>query len=167
MNSRISFLEHPFETEQEYLDSFLQFLPLTPKEAQREDKRNFRFEVMQTIETNELMVHYNETMNRLFLEEYKKRTNRGTPRDTFDIEQIKNDNLLPWILAQRYWINWNNRPIRCFLPKHIDKTASFSVTKDQKHFHCFWCWQSGSVLDLLMIMEGKTFIDSLKELWHP
>src|SRR5436305_3941209 len=44
---------------------------------------------------------------------------------------------------------------RC--PFHDERTASFHVRPDEKHYHCFGCQQSGDAFRWVMELEGLDF----------
>ncbi len=49
-------------------------------------------------------------------------------------------------------------------PFHTEKTPSFVVNPVRQSFYCFGCHEKGNVISFLMKIEGKTFIETLKEL---
>jgi DNA primase len=49
-------------------------------------------------------------------------------------------------------------------PFHDERTASFHVRPDEKHYHCFGCSESGDPFDFLMGVEGLDFKGALEEL---
>ncbi len=49
-------------------------------------------------------------------------------------------------------------------PFHEEKTPSFHLNVKGQYFHCFGCGIGGDVFEFLMRIEGKTFIQVLKEL---
>jgi DNA primase len=51
---------------------------------------------------------------------------------------------------------------RC--PFHDERTASFHVRPDEKHYHCFGCAESGDPFDFVMQTEGLDFKSSLESL---
>jgi DNA primase len=51
---------------------------------------------------------------------------------------------------------------RC--PFHDERTASFHVRPDEKHYHCFGCGQSGDAFDFVMETEGLDFRGALESL---
>jgi len=52
----------------------------------------------------------------------------------------------------------------CPLPGHREKTPSFHINSTENYFHCFGCGRSGDVFSFMEIVEGLSFIESLKEL---
>jgi DNA primase catalytic core len=52
----------------------------------------------------------------------------------------------------------------CPLPGHREKTPSFHINSTENFYHCFGCGRSGDVFSFLEVVEGLTFIESLKEL---
>src|SRR3954454_11728162 len=51
---------------------------------------------------------------------------------------------------------------RC--PFHDERTASFHVRPDEKHYHCFGCQQSGDGFRWLMEIEGLDFKGAVEAL---
>lgn len=49
-------------------------------------------------------------------------------------------------------------------PFHSEKTPSFTVTPDKGIYHCFGCGNGGSVINLLMEIDGLTFPEAVTEL---
>jgi DNA primase len=49
-------------------------------------------------------------------------------------------------------------------PFHQERTSSFHVRPDEKHYHCFGCQASGDPFDFVMETEGLDFKDALESL---
>jgi DNA primase len=49
-------------------------------------------------------------------------------------------------------------------PFHDERTASFHVRPDEKHYHCFGCSESGDPFTFLMLTEGLDFKGALESL---
>ncbi len=49
-------------------------------------------------------------------------------------------------------------------PFHQERTSSFHVRPDEKHYHCFGCQASGDPFDFVMETEGLEFKDALESL---
>ena len=49
-------------------------------------------------------------------------------------------------------------------PFHSEKTGSFTVNASKQIFHCFGCGAGGNVFKFLMLKEGMTFPESVREL---
>jgi hypothetical protein len=45
----------------------------------------------------------------------------------------------------------------CVLPTHQDKTPSFSVNTSKNVFHCFGCHEHGSIITMVMKVEGLSY----------
>ncbi|POR54088.1 CHC2 zinc finger domain-containing protein [Bosea psychrotolerans] len=53
---------------------------------------------------------------------------------------------------------------RCLLPGHDDKNPSFSIRRLNNSFRCFACGRHGSVIDLVIEMEGVSFNEACSRL---
>ncbi len=49
-------------------------------------------------------------------------------------------------------------------PFHQEKSPSFNVSQSKQFFHCFGCGKSGDVYTFLIEIEGKTFVEAVREL---
>lgn len=49
-------------------------------------------------------------------------------------------------------------------PFHNEKSPSFNVNAQKQFFHCFGCGKSGDVISFLSELEGKSFIETVREL---
>lgn len=49
-------------------------------------------------------------------------------------------------------------------PFHKEKTPSFSVSPERGYFYCFGCKESGSAIDFMMKLEGKSFPEAARAL---
>src|SRR5579875_1795792 len=49
-------------------------------------------------------------------------------------------------------------------PFHDERTASFHVRPDEKHYHCFGCSESGDPFSFVMLTEGLDFKGALESL---
>ncbi|MDY0000914.1 MAG: DNA primase [Polyangia bacterium] len=49
-------------------------------------------------------------------------------------------------------------------PFHDEKTPSFNVNPSRQFFHCFGCGESGDVIAFLMKIEGKPFMEVVRDL---
>ena len=49
-------------------------------------------------------------------------------------------------------------------PLHKERTPSFNVSKDEKLWFCFGCSEGGSVIDLVMKLQGLNFVEAVKYL---
>ena len=49
-------------------------------------------------------------------------------------------------------------------PFHQEKTPSFTVNKDKQFFHCFGCKESGDAIRFLMLVERKSFLETVEVL---
>lgn len=49
-------------------------------------------------------------------------------------------------------------------PFHIEKSPSFTVSREKRFFHCFGCSKHGSVIGFLMDREKISFDDAVRKL---
>jgi DNA primase len=49
-------------------------------------------------------------------------------------------------------------------PFHNEKSPSFNVNAQKQFFHCFGCGKSGDVINFVSELEGKSFMESLRQL---
>jgi DNA primase len=49
-------------------------------------------------------------------------------------------------------------------PFHAEKTPSFHVHEQRQFFHCFGCGEKGDVFHFLQMIEGRSFMDVLRDL---
>ncbi len=49
-------------------------------------------------------------------------------------------------------------------PFHQEKSPSFNVNAQKQFFHCFGCGKSGDVISFVSELEGKSFMETLREL---
>jgi DNA primase len=49
-------------------------------------------------------------------------------------------------------------------PFHAEKTPSFHVHEQRNFFHCFGCGEKGDVFHFLQMIEGRSFMDVLRDL---
>jgi DNA primase len=49
-------------------------------------------------------------------------------------------------------------------PFHNEKSPSFNVNAQKQFYHCFGCGKSGDVISFLAELEGKSFIETLRDL---
>lgn len=56
------------------------------------------------------------------------------------------------------------RNLKCFFPKHKDKTASLKIYENTNSFHCFGCWKSWNILNLIAEMENINTKEAYKKL---
>jgi hypothetical protein len=58
-----------------------------------------------------------------------------------------------------------NRMLKCPLPEHDDKTASFKISQKDNRFRCFGCGASGSSIDFVMRMKHCSFKEAVSFLF--
>jgi hypothetical protein len=163
----------PFESEEEYLVSFLWSKDWW---AEKESVyHNTRREVLKSIETNELSKmlwdkrrsweEWSELV-KLFEKEINARSSYGTTLERVDLGKLKSEvDILD--VVQHYVWDIRYRPwslIRCPLPDHNDGTASMSVKSDKWYFKCFWCGKWWSAIDFIMLMDGCSIKDAINKL---
>jgi DNA primase len=60
-----------------------------------------------------------------------------------------------------------NKLIHCPIPGHNDKTPSFSIFDNGKHFRCFGCGVHGDVISFVEQVRGISFRDAMEFLKDP
>ncbi|MBI4508929.1 MAG: DNA primase [Deltaproteobacteria bacterium] len=55
------------------------------------------------------------------------------------------------------------RSFKGLCPFHHEKTPSFHVLPDKRFFHCFGCQKNGDPFRFIMELEGKTFVEAVRE----
>ncbi|MDB4968687.1 MAG: primase [Myxococcales bacterium] len=76
-------------------------------------------------------------------------------RDRTDIVQVIGE----YVTLKRTGVNHKG-----LCPFHQEKSPSFNVNAQKQFFHCFGCGKSGDVISFLSELEGKTFIETLRDL---
>lgn len=88
--------------------------------------------------------------------------------ETYDKEAVRARIAMPQLCAQLgIELAQSGHRWLCCCPFHAERTASFTVTCEDKkgwHFHCFGCAAHGDVFDLWMRRQGGEFKDALKAL---
>ena len=57
-----------------------------------------------------------------------------------------------------------NYVLRCIFPGHEDKNPSFTIDREGGRFHCFGCHETGDIFDVVQVLKGCNFSESLKYL---
>jgi DNA primase len=76
-------------------------------------------------------------------------------RDRTDIVQVIGE----YVSLRRAGTNWKG-----LCPFHNEKSPSFNVHPVRQFFHCFGCGKSGDVFSFLRELEGKSFIETARDL---
>ncbi len=76
-------------------------------------------------------------------------------RDRSDIVAIIGE----YVSLKRAGTSWKG-----LCPFHNEKSPSFNVHPARQFFHCFGCGKSGDVFSFLRELEGKSFIDAVRDL---
>ena len=74
------------------------------------------------------------------------------------IEHIKQNLPIPDILPE----SRDKQTIKCPLPGHRDRTPSFHHYPETNSFYCFGCGRGGSVIDLLIYLNGWTLAEAIQ-----
>jgi hypothetical protein len=85
-----------------------------------------------------------------------------------DLESVKRDHSIVDELARRGIRHarafGNQVTYLCPLPGHEDTDPSFTVKKDTNTFRCFGCDRSGSIIDLIALLDNRDPADVIREL---
>jgi DNA primase len=76
-------------------------------------------------------------------------------RDRTDIVQVIGD----YVTLKRSGVNHKG-----LCPFHQEKSPSFNVNAQKQFFHCFGCGKSGDVISFVSELEGKSFVETVREL---
>lgn len=68
------------------------------------------------------------------------------------------------LIGQRVKLKKTGRTYSGCCPFHQEKTPSFHVYRDKAYYHCFGCQANGNAIKFLMELEGRSFIDVIKDL---
>ena len=76
-----------------------------------------------------------------------------------EIAELKRNVPLVELCRQRGLVleSHGSKDVKCRCPFHDDKEASFIVTPEKNLFHCMGCGVGGSVIDLVMKLDGLSF----------
>jgi hypothetical protein len=76
-------------------------------------------------------------------------------RDSTDIVRLVSQHVALKQIGRVYW---------GLCPFHKEKSASFNVRTDPARFHCFGCGEDGDVFKFVMLKEGLTFPEAVRQL---
>ena len=76
-------------------------------------------------------------------------------RDRTDIVQVVGD----YVSLRKSGVNHKG-----LCPFHAEKTPSFNVNSQKQIFHCFGCGKSGDVIGFIMEIEGRPFVEVVRDL---
>ncbi len=84
------------------------------------------------------------------------------PRETID--EIRERVDIVSIVQKHVSLNRRGKSYKGLCPFHQEKSPSFHVIPDKGIFHCFGCQTGGDAFKFLMLLEGLSFIEAVKEL---
>lgn len=58
--------------------------------------------------------------------------------------------------------NWANT--NCPMPKHADSSPSFGVNIENNFYNCFGCGCKGDIIQLVQLVEGLSFVESIQKI---
>lgn len=87
------------------------------------------------------------------------------PRDIVDAVRDRTD--LVEVIGRHVTLKRSGNSLVGLCPFHQEKSPSFHVVPSKGIFHCFGCQTSGDVFRFLMMIEGLSFVESVKELAGP
>jgi len=96
---------------------------------------------------------------------YVDRTVARIPRDIVDAVRDRTD--LTEIIGRHVALSRRGKNFVGLCPFHQEKTPSFNVIPDKGIFHCFGCETGGDVFKFLMLLEGLSFVEAVRELAGP
>ncbi|WP_436899040.1 DNA primase [Acinetobacter gyllenbergii] len=80
------------------------------------------------------------------------------------IDQILDRTDIVDLIGQRVKLKKTGRTYSGCCPFHQEKSPSFHVYRDKQYFHCFGCQANGNAIRFLMDIDGRNFVDVMKEL---
>lgn len=80
------------------------------------------------------------------------------------IDQILDRTDLVDLIGQRVKLKKTGRTYSGCCPFHQEKSPSFHVYRDKQYYHCFGCQANGNAIKFLMELDGRNFIDVMKDL---
>lgn len=90
------------------------------------------------------------------------RAGRVLPEET--IAEVRDRVDIVALVGEYVRLRASGASFRGLCPFHDEKTPSFYVHRDRRFFHCFGCKASGDAIGFLMRMEGRSFIDVVRDL---
>lgn len=80
------------------------------------------------------------------------------------IDQILDRTDIVDLIGQRVKLKKSGRTYSGCCPFHQEKSPSFHVYRDKQYYHCFGCQANGNAIRFLMDIDGRNFIDVMKDL---
>lgn len=80
------------------------------------------------------------------------------------IDQILDRTDIVDLIGQRVKLKKTGRTYSGCCPFHQEKSPSFHVYRDKQYFHCFGCQANGNAIRFLMDIDGRSFVDVMKDL---
>jgi len=80
------------------------------------------------------------------------------------IDQILDRTDIVELIGQRVKLKKTGRTYSGCCPFHQEKSPSFHVYRDKQYFHCFGCQANGNAIRFLMDIDGRNFVDVMKDL---
>lgn len=80
------------------------------------------------------------------------------------IDQILDRIDIVELIGQRVKLKKTGRTYSGCCPFHQEKSPSFHVYRDKSYYHCFGCQANGNAIKFLTELEGRSFIDVMKDL---
>ncbi|ENX38508.1 DNA primase [Acinetobacter courvalinii] len=80
------------------------------------------------------------------------------------IDQILDRTDIVDLIGQRVKLKKTGRTYSGCCPFHQEKSPSFHVYRDKQYYHCFGCQANGNAIRFLMDIDGRNFVDVMKEL---
>lgn len=87
------------------------------------------------------------------------------PREIVDAVRERTD--ITEVISRHVALVRKGRSIVGLCPFHQEKSPSFNVIPDKGIYHCFGCQAGGDVFKFLMMIEGLSFVEAVKELAEP
>ena len=97
----------------------------------------------------------------------KKTLNVGGFLNEFEKDDLKKKIDIIWLLNHFGYYpekKGKNYVLRCIFPDHEDKNPSFTIDREGGRYHCFGCHETGDIFNVVQVIKGCDFKESLKYL---
>jgi hypothetical protein len=92
--------------------------------------------------------------------------NKPLPKGWITQEQIAMAKAIPIedFISQFTKLRKGSKTLKGLCPLHKEKTPSFTVYLNQNRWHCYGCNRGGDIINLVMELQGLTFLEAVRYL---